>query len=116
MQTQLSKFKTTLKCLLNLNSISDKDGILFSLMVLLENKEFINSPYHHQDLELIIREINNQSKAAELLMELASDYCSLKDTYHLANMQILSENPVSVDFLFNLMITKTIINGQYYQN
>ena len=105
-----------LKCLLNLNSISDKDGILFSLMILLENKEFINSPYHHQDLELIIREINNQSKAAELLMELASDYCSLKDTYHLANMQILSENPVSVDFLFNLMTIKTIINGQYYQN
>lgn len=105
-----------LNCLLKLNSIILESDVLFRLILLLEDKDFINSQYHKQDLELIINELNAQNEAVEALIELAADECSLKDTYHLANMQILSENPISVDFLFNLMTTKTIINGQYYQN
>lgn len=105
-----------LNCLLKLNTIIIGSDVLFCLILLLEDKDFINSQYHKQDLELIINELNAQNEAAEALIELAADECSLKDTYHLANMQILSENPISIDFLFILMTTNISINSRYYQN
>jgi len=50
------------------------------------------------------------------LNNLAINTVSLKDKYHLENMQILAQNPISNEYLYKLMTNPEIIKGKYYRN
>lgn len=84
------------------------------------NIDSINSPYHRQDMDLIYK---SSSKCLQMshtypergLNKLAINKVSLNDKYHLENMLILSKNPTSKQFLYNLMTNQDIINGKYYR-
>lgn len=84
------------------------------------NKDSIESPYHKQDMELIVSSNSDclqtsHSYPERGLNNLAINKVSLKDKYHLENMQILAKNPEAAEFLFILMTTPEIIKGKYYR-
>lgn len=105
-----------LKSLLRLNVTEKNKGFITEIMSLLSEPSFINSMYHQEDLETIINAFNANNLTLEYLTDLAVNSNSLKDPYHLANMRILAEYPVAIEYLYTLMKTKHIINGKYYQS
>lgn len=105
-----------LKNLLRLNITEKNEEFIMVIMSLLGEPAFINSMYHKEDLETIINAFNANNSALDYLINLAANSNSLNDPYHLANMQILAEYPVAIEYLYTLMKTKHIINGKYYQS
>ena len=73
----------------------------------------INSPYHQKDMLLI----SKANHSVDNLVYLATNENSLKDKYHLENMQILAEciNPNANEELFEIMTYKRIIQGKDYR-
>ena len=73
----------------------------------------INSPYHQKDMLLI----SKANHSVNNLVYLATNENSLKDKYHLENMQILAEciNPNANEELFEIMTYKRIIQGKDYR-
>lgn len=105
-----------LKSLLRLNITEKNKGFITEIMFLLGKPLFINSMYHQEDLETIINAFNANNLSLNYLTDLAANTNSLNDPYHLANMQILAENPVAIDYLYLIMKNKHMINGKYYQS
>ena len=91
-----------------------------ALVEVARNTASINSPYHQEDMKLIS---NCESEVLQSVHSypydsvntLAIDEVSLKDKYHLENMQILAQNPISIRYLYKLMTNEEIINGKYYR-
>lgn len=91
-----------------------------ALNMIAEDKNSINSPYHRQDMRLIA---NSGSKCLQSsgcypdrgINKLAINEVSLKDKYHLENMEILSKAPVSDRQLYDIMTKPNIIKGKYYR-
>ena len=91
-----------------------------ALNMVAEDKNSINSPYHRQDMKLIA---NSGSKCLQSsgcypdrgINKLAINEFSLKDKYHLENMEILSKAPVSDRQLYEIMTNADIIKGKYYR-
>ena len=85
------------------------------------NPESIKSPYHQADMKLIstcssevLQSIH--SYPYDAVNTLAIDTVSLKDKYHLENMQILAKNPISSIFLHKIMTDEEIVKGKYYRD
>lgn len=105
-----------LKNLLRLNITEKNEEFIMVIMSLLGEPSFINSIHHQEDLETIINAFNANNLTLEYLTDLAANSNSLKDPYHLANMQIISEDPVAIDYLYTLMTTEYTIKSKYYQS
>lgn len=105
-----------LKNLLRLNITEKNEEFIMVIMSLLGEPSFINSIHHQEDLETIINAFNANNLTLEYLTDLAVNSNSLKDPYHLANMQIISEDPVAIDYLYTLMTTEYTIKSKYYQS
>ena len=105
-----------LKNLLRLNITEKNEEFIMVIMSLLGEPSFINSMYHKEDLETIINAFNANNSALDYLINLAANSNSLNDPYHLANMQIISEDPVAIDYLYTLMTTEYTIKSKYYQS
>lgn len=105
-----------LKSLLRLNITEKNEEFIMVIMSLLGEPSFINSIHHQEDLETIINAFNANNLTLEYLTGLAVNSNSLKDPYHLANMQIISEDPVAIDYLYTLMTTEYTIKSKYYQS
>lgn len=85
------------------------------------NADSINSQYHQKDMQLIANADRkclqwSTSISEHSLNNLAINTVSLKDKYHLENMEILAQNPVSKEFLYKLMTNPEIIKGEYYRS
>ena len=105
-----------LKSLLRLNITEKNKGFITEIMSLLGEPLFINSMYHKEDLETIINAFNANNSALDYLINLAANSNSLNDPYHLANMRILAEYPVAIEYLYTLMTTEYTIKSKYYQS
>ena len=84
------------------------------------NQDSINSPYHQKDMQLIATIGSehlqiNEEKPLHSINNLAINKVSLKDHYHLQNMQILAKSPISSNYLYKIMTDKDIIKGKYYR-
>ena len=80
----------------------------------------INSPYHQEDIKLIstcgsevLQSIH--SYPYDSVNTLAIDEVSLKDKYHLENMQILAKNPIARRYLYKIMTNEEYVKGKYYR-
>lgn len=85
------------------------------------NSNSINSPYHQVDMKLIATcgSENLQSThnyPYNSVNTLAIDEVSLKDRYHLENMQILAKNPIAGKYLYKIMTDYEFVNGKYYRD
>ena len=85
-----------------------------------KNIDSINSPYHQADMKLIatcgsevLQSIHSYPYYS--VNTLAIEKESLKDKYHLENMQILAKNPIAIKYLYRIMTSKEFINGKYYR-
>lgn len=105
-----------LKSLLRLNITEKNEEFIMVIMSLLGEPSFINSIHHQEDLETIINAFNANNSALDYLINLAANSNSLNDPYHLANMRILAEYPVAIDYLYTLMTTEYTIKSKYYQS
>lgn len=80
------------------------------------NINSINSPYHQKDMILISRADNEFFGYSEIgLQDLAINEDSLKDKYHLENMQILAEHTIANEELFCIMTDSRFIKGKNYR-
>lgn len=86
-----------------------------------KNIDSINSPYHQEDMKLIatcgsevLQSIHSYPYYS--VNTLATEKESLKDKYHLENMQILAKNPIAIKYLYRIMRDKEFINGKYYRD
>lgn len=84
-----------------------------ALVGVAQNIFSINSPYHQKDMLLI----SKANHSVDNLVYLATNENSLKDKYHLENMQILAEciTPNVNEELFEIMTYKRIIQGKDYR-
>ena len=92
-----------------------------ALTVVAGNEDSINSPYHQKDMQLIAHSGSeclqmSHSYPESSLNNLATNSVSLKDKYHLENMQILAQHPTLGEYLYELMTNPEIIKGKYYRN
>ena len=94
--------------------VEAKDSYIAEALVGVAQSVFsINSPYHQKDMLLI----SKANHSVDNLVYLATNENSLKDKYHLENMQILAEciNPNANEELFEIMTYKRIIQGKNYR-
>lgn len=94
--------------------VEAKDSYIADALVDVAQSVFsINSPYHQKDMLLI----SKANYSVDNLVYLATNENSLKDKYHLENMQILAEciNPNANEELFEIMTYKRIIQGKDYR-
>ena len=94
--------------------VEAKDSYIAEALVGVAQSVFsINSPYHQKDMLLI----SKANHSVDNLVYLATNENSLKDKYHLENMQILAEciNPNANEELFEIMTYKRIIQGKDYR-
>lgn len=85
-----------------------------------KNKDSINSEYHRQDLQTIVR---YGSKALNIsgcvdkgsINNLAINPVSLKDKWHLENMEILAQNIEIGNFLYAVMTNPKVIEQNNYR-
>lgn len=94
--------------------VEAKDSYIADALVGVAQSVFsINSPYHQKDMLLI----SKANYSVDNLVYLATNENSLKDKYHLENMQILAEciNPNANEELFEIMTYKRIIQGKDYR-
>lgn len=78
----------------------------------------INSPYHQKDMLLISKadtEVISSEYLGVGLEYLATNEDSLKDKYHLENMQILAGHTNANEELFYIMTDERIIKGKNYR-
>lgn len=119
--------KEDLKLIVEAKDTKKEDGnendwlVAEALAVVAGNIDSINSPYHQKDMELIAHAGSeclqmSHSYPEQSLNNLATNSVSLKDKYHLENMQILAKNPISAKFLYKLMTDPETIEGKYYRN
>ena len=81
-----------------------------------KNINSINSPYHQKDMILISMADNDSFEYSEIgLQDLAINEDSLKDKYHLENMQILAEHTIVNEELFCIMTDSRFIKGKNYR-
>lgn len=76
------------------------------------NDDSINSEYHRQDLQTIVK---YGSKSLQL-SNLAVHPVSLKDIYHLENMEILAQNQEIGNFLYAVMTHPQAIKKKNYRS
>lgn len=94
--------------------VEAKDSYIADALVgVAQNIFSINSPYHQKDMLLI----SKANHSVDNLVYLATNENSLKDKYHLENMQILAEciTPNVNEELFEIMTYKRIIQGKNYR-
>ncbi len=94
--------------------VEAKDSYIADALVgVAQNIFSINSPYHQKDMLLI----SKTNHSVDNLVYLATNENSLKDKYHLENMQILAEciTPNVNEELFEIMTYKRIIQGKDYR-
>ena len=94
--------------------VEAKDSYIADALVDVAQSVFsINSPYHQKDMLLI----SKANYSVDNLVYLATNENSLKDKYHLENMQILAEciNPNANEELFEIMTYERIIQGKNYR-
>lgn len=94
--------------------VEAKDSYIADALVgVAQNIFSINSPYHQKDMLLI----SKANHSVDNLVYLATNENSLKDKYHLENMQILAEciTPNVNEELFEIMTYKRIIQGKDYR-
>lgn len=119
--------KEDLKLIIEAKDTPKEDGneldwlVEEALTVVAGNADSINSPYHQKDMQLISHSGSeclqmSHSYPESSLNNLATNRVSLKDKYHLENMQILAQNPVAGQYLYELMTNPEIIKGKYYRN
>lgn len=109
-----------LKLIVEVPDVEHKDLISDALGSVASNINSINSPYHQADMELISKA---NAKCLQFtgtyppnsINNLATNPISLKDKYHLENMQILANNPISKEFLYEIMTDPEVIKGKYYR-
>ncbi|MCM1370805.1 MAG: hypothetical protein NC181_02800 [Clostridium sp.] len=116
-----SNFYKDIEVVLN-NNI--RDGLW-----ILGTKSFINSPYHDEDLNLLIKtqSANNDifnSKISDALARVAADYHSIKSRYHQLDMKLIAqckddyslqtnkENYIKI--LSNLAINEVSLSDKYH--
>lgn len=85
-----------------------------------KNKLSLQSSYHSADMDLIIKYGAKYLQGVHSFPEhslnnLAINPVSLKDKYHLENMQILAENYSKSYYLYRLMTDKAIVQGRNYR-
>ena len=100
---------------------SHDEFVAEALATTAKNIDSINSPYHQADMKLIATcgSENLQSihqYPYDSVNTLAIEEESLKDKYHLENMQILAKNPIAKRYLYRIMRDKEFINGKYYRD
>lgn len=128
----------------DIEMISKAETARYCLNALEENL-FIDSPYHTEDLKLIVEAkdsytaealvgvaqsifsinspyhqkdmllISKANHSVDNLVYLATNENSLKDKYHLENMHILAEHTNANEELFEIMTYKRIIQGKDYR-
>ena len=100
--------------------LDSKNTLLMALGSVSTSKASINSPYHREDMKTIMSaDIQSLQYPKSLptygLNHLAIDEDSLKDPYHVENMQLLSKNPKSRKYLYRIMTNPIFIKGKYYR-
>lgn len=119
--------KEDLELIVNAKDIEREDGkrldslVEEALTVVAGDINSINSPYHQKDMQLIAISDSKCLQSAysypeHSLNNLAVNEISLKDKYHLENMQILSRRPELNKYLYKLMTNPGIISGKNYRD
>lgn len=138
------KFLESRNFYMDIEMISKAETARYCLNALEENL-FIDSPYHTEDLKLIVEAkdsytaealvevaqnifsinspyhqkdmllISKANHSVDNLVYLATNENSLKDKYHLENMHILAEHTNANEELFEIMTYKRIIQGKDYR-
>lgn len=99
----------------------NNDHVLWdAIATVAANKDSINSPYHRQDLKTIIKYSSKSLQLSHSYPERCINYLainpvSLKDKYHLENMEILVNNVQIGNFLYAVMTDKIAINKNDYR-
>lgn len=101
-------------------SAGDDLALAGSLAEISKNKLSLQSEYHQKDMDLIMKYGSScvqefHSYPEHSLNNLAVNVVSLKDKYHLENMQILAENYSKSYYLYRLMTDREIIQGKNYR-
>ena len=118
--------KEDLKLIVEAKDTAKEDGerldwlVAEALTEVASNSDSINSPYHREDMQLIARSGSaclqmSHSFPEGSLNYLATNKASLRDPYHLENMKILAGNPLSSNYLYNIMTNLAVIHGKYYR-
>ena len=84
------------------------------------NIDSIKSPHHRADMKLIATSGSDAlqmsgSYPESSINNLAINRVSLRDKYHLENMQILAKNPIASEFLYEIMTYVQFTGGKYYR-
>ena len=96
------------------------DLVAVCLAEVAADKNSLKSPYHREDMKLIATCGSKCLHGPHFYPEygvdrLAVNDISLKDKYHLENMQILSKHYNIDEILYELMTDTEIINGKHYR-
>ena len=80
--------------------------------------DFINSPYHDEDFQLIVtikdKKIGDYT-IQEALAAIAGNRASIKSDYHLEDMKILAENQEIGEFLYAVMTNSRLLKSNNYR-
>lgn len=119
--------KEDLKLIVEAKDTKKDDGekldwlVADALTMVAGNSSSINSSHHQNDMQLIAHAGSECLQGSYTypkcsLNSLATNSISLADKYHLENMQILAQNPISKEFLYKIMTNLEYIKGKYYRN
>lgn len=112
----------------DIEMLSKADTARYGLWILGEDS-FINSPYHDEDLKLLVEthDINEEKKldfiVSDALATVASNLYSIKSPYHQKDMQLMAQtgsdclqgrNSYPEDSLNNLAINKVSLKDKYH--
>lgn len=103
------------------NSEEDFDYVVWdTIATVAENVDSIYSGYHKQDLQTIIKYGSKSLQMSYTYPErtihyLATNPVSLKDNYHLENMEILAQNYEIGNFLYAVMTDAGVIKRRDYR-
>lgn len=91
-----------------------------AIATIAENEDSIYSDYHRQDLQTIIKYGSKSLQFVNSFPEgsinnLAVNSVSLKDKYHLENMEILANNKEIGNFLYAVMTNEDVIGRRDYR-
>ena len=113
-----------LKLLIETHDIKEEEPLDFivseAIASIASNIDSINSPYHQKDIKLIATSGSDYLQSTTSYPEssinnLAINKESLKDKYHIENMQILAKNPIAAEFLYEVMTTPHHIKSKNYR-
>ena len=85
------------------------------------NADSINSEYHRQDLQTIVKYGSKSLQMSHTYPKMAINYLavnpvSLKDSYHLENMEILAQNQEIGNFLYAVMTNPQATKRRNYRS